>query len=98
MRYVLTEDARNDLIEIGDYIALDNIKAAENLILEFKAPFNRLVQLPQIGVIRPDLTDKDVRFWKVKLYLIVYKIKADGIIIVRVLSAYRDIATLLSDS
>ncbi|MEW5819730.1 MAG: type II toxin-antitoxin system RelE/ParE family toxin [Cyanobacteriota bacterium] len=95
MKYVITEEARKDLIEIGDYISLDNPAAARNLMIEFKEAFEKFVTMPKLGHKRKDLTKKDVRFWSVKSYLIIYQIREEAIVILRVLSGFRDIATLL---
>lgn len=95
MNYLLTEEAKNDLIEIGDYISLDNPTAAINMMIKFKEIFENLVLTPKLGHKRKDLTNKNVRFWSLKNYLIIYQINEDTIIILRILSGYRDIATLL---
>lgn len=97
MQYVLTDVAQKDLIEIADYIAIDNKKAAQNLMIQMKSSFETLAGMPEIGHHRPDLTSQKIRFWKVKSYLVVYQITTESIIILRVLSAYRDITVLLDD-
>lgn len=48
-----------------------------------------------IGHLRPDLTERPVRFWPVRSYLIVYRADIRPIQVIRVLSGYRDVATLL---
>jgi len=95
MNYLLTEEAKNDLTEIGDYISLDNSTAARNMMIKFKEIFEKLVLTPKLGHKRKDLTNKNVRFWSLKNYLIIYQINEDTIIILRILSGYRDITTLL---
>ena len=54
--------------------------------------------MPEIGHLRADLTSSDIRFWPVGSYLVVYRLQADGVEIIRILSGYRDIVALLSDA
>jgi plasmid stabilization system protein ParE len=91
----LTLLAEQDLDEIIMYIAKENKNAALNLLNKFFEAFNLLADNPQIGHIRDDLTDKKVRFWSVKArYLVIY-IDITPIKIIRVLSGYRDIASMI---
>jgi plasmid stabilization system protein ParE len=71
--YVLSPDALEDLQAIWDYIAMDNITAADKLEDEFFAAFERLARRHRMGHTRSDLTQRDVRFWPVGSYLIVYR-------------------------
>lgn len=48
-----------------------------------------------MGHRRDDITEDDVRFWQIYSYMIVYNIDEDYIEIARVLSHYRDIASIL---
>ena len=49
-----------------------------------------------MGHMRPDVTSEPLRFWSVYSYVVIYRVEADHIEIVRVLSGYRDIQTMLS--
>jgi plasmid stabilization system protein ParE len=71
--YVLSPDALEDLQAIWDYIAMDNITAADKLEDEFFEAFERLARRHRMGHTRSDLTQRDVRFWPVGSYLIVYR-------------------------
>ena len=62
MSYVLSFDARDDISEIWGYIAGDNITAADKVLSAIETACARLAKQPQIGHLRPDLTDKPVRF------------------------------------
>ncbi len=60
------------------------------------AAFERLSAHPELGHRRRDLTLLPVRFWTVRRrYLIVYRTESNTVAILRVLSAYRDIAAIL---
>jgi plasmid stabilization system protein ParE len=55
-----------------------------------------LADMPKSGCKKVQWTEnKNIRFWNIKKYMIVYEINKDSIIIVRVLSSFRDIASLL---
>ncbi len=91
----LTPEAQDDLIAIQDYIALDNPTAAARVIDECFESFAKLAESPFIGHKREDLTPRDVRFWGIYSYLIIYDGNTKPISIVRVLSGFRDITSLL---
>jgi toxin ParE1/3/4 len=71
-------------------IALDNIKAAEELLDRFSAAFEMLVQNPQAGRARPD-PGANLRSFAVANYIIFYLPQSDGIAIVRVMHGRQDI-------
>ena len=88
-----TNKAETDLDEIWLWIAEDNIKAAEDTIERIEAAENRLGQFPELGQARPDLSE-GVRHWPVGSYLILYRIEADHVLIVRVIHGARDLPAL----
>ena len=94
--YVLSPAAHDDLIEIWEYIADDSIDAADRVRDALFQAIDRLADIPHMGHIRQDLADEPLRFWRVYRYLIVYRAEVRPIEIVRVLSAYRDIRSILS--
>jgi plasmid stabilization system protein ParE len=91
----LTPEAQQDLREIQDYIAEDNPKAAGKVIDDCFKAFDLLAENPLMGHQREDLTSRKVRFWNCYSYLIIYSAESEPISIVRVLSGYRDITSLL---
>lgn len=94
--YILSEDAELDLVEIWDYIAEDNINAADNLVDKIFESFKKLSQMPNMGHRRPEWTKRNLRFWNIKRYLVIYQINENKrITIIRVLNGFRDIAELL---
>jgi toxin ParE1/3/4 len=93
--YVLSPDALQDLQDIWDFIALDNAQAADNLENEFFEAFGMLARQPRMGHTRLDLTDRDVRFWTVGSYLIVYRQLPRTIEIVALLHGSRDIPEVM---
>ena len=93
--YVLSPEALQDLGDIWEFIAEDNIEAADRVREEIFAAFDGLVNAPRKGHVREDLTDKPVLFWPVRAYLIVYRPETRPLHIVGVLHGARDIPTLL---
>lgn len=93
--YILTPKALDDLINIQDYIAQDNPRAAARIIDQCFDAFRKLAENPMIGHLREDLTSRDVRFWRHYSYFIVYDANTHPISIVRVLSGFRDISSVI---
>jgi antitoxin ParD1/3/4 len=71
--YVLSIDADLDLDEIWEYIAADNIDAADRWIDKLFGAFEALARTPGLGHKREDLTNHPVLFWPVGSYLIIYR-------------------------
>ena len=95
--FLLSPEAMEDLESISDFIAADDPGAADRMIDEFFAAFDQLAAWPRSGHVRPDLTNRDVRFWPVRSYLVVYRDLRDKVQIVAILHAARDIPTVLED-
>lgn len=93
--FVFTETARQDMVAVWDYIAQDNLDAADRFRATLYEAVQRLVALPGIGHRRDDLANETLRVWPVSDYLIIYRPETDPLEIVRVVSGYRDIAGLL---
>ena len=92
---VFSETAREDLVALWEYIAQDDIDAADRVRHAIREAVDTLVTLPGMGHRRDDVADETLRFWPVFSYLIVYRPQTDPLEIVRVISGYRDIAALL---
>jgi plasmid stabilization system protein ParE len=87
--------ARQDLLEIWEFIAQDDLDAADRVEREIERAILRLADNPGLGHVRRDLTSKPVRFWVVYSYLVVYDPATQPLEVVRILSGYRDLASLL---
>ena len=85
--------AKSDLIDIWLYIAQDNFEAADRFIDQIEKKFLILASSPEAGVRRDKLVP-GLRSFPMGDYLIFYKPTEVGIVIVRVLSGYRDIEKL----
>lgn len=88
-------EARIDLLEIWEFIAQDNVDAADRVEQEIREAVMLLARNPELGHLRRDLTSRPVRFWAVYSYLIICDPEARPLGVVRILSGYRDVAALL---
>jgi plasmid stabilization system protein ParE len=93
--FFYSPEARGDLLEIWEFIAQDDLNAADRVEREIEQAITMLSRNPELGHARPDLTSKAVRFWPIYSYLIIYDPAAHPLEVVRILSGYRDIAALL---
>jgi len=93
--FILTPLARRDVGDIRDYIARDDVAAAERVVDALEAAIGTLSENPALGHLREDLADRRHRFWLVYSYLIVYRFETKPLQIIRVLHAARDARTLL---
>ena len=59
--YAFHPDAFADLDEIWEYIARDNVDAADRLVADIHSTLTTLAGSPQIGHRRPDLTARPLR-------------------------------------
>ncbi len=96
-QYILSFDADRDLDGIWDYIAEDNIDAADQWIARLFEAFAAIGDSPGIGHKRQDLTAYPVLFWPVGAYLIVYRATSRPVEIVGVTQGARDVPAFLQE-
>jgi plasmid stabilization system protein ParE len=70
--YAFHPEARKDLDEIWEYIRLDNLDAADRVISEILSAIRGAVPFPHSGHRRADLTNRPLRFIRVRDYVIAY--------------------------
>jgi plasmid stabilization system protein ParE len=93
--YVLGTGAEQDTDEIWEYIAEDNIDAADRWIGKLFDAFENLSRNPGIGHKRDDLTSQPVLFWPQDAYLILYRKQIGFIEIVAITQGAGDIPSFL---
>jgi toxin ParE1/3/4 len=96
--FVLYPDAVKDIEEIWEYIAADDLDAADGVREEIYDAIQSLVPFPHIGHCRPDLTSRPLRFQTVRDYVIAYAPEEKPLAIIAVLHGRRSprvIAALL---
>jgi toxin ParE1/3/4 len=94
---ILDQAARSDLIEIWQYIARDNERAADAMLDRIQRGFEVIAQFPHGGTARPELI-KGLRCFSVGNYVIYFRAIANGVEIVRVLHGARDVGTIFRGS
>ena len=85
--------AEEDLLDIWRHIARDNPDAADAWIDQLGETALRLAENPEIGRMREELLP-GIRSFPVGNYILFYQAIDDGIELIRVLSAYRDLESL----
>lgn len=93
--YVLGAAAAADLDAIWEYIAQDDVDAADRWIAKLFDAFDALARTPGMGHKREDLTSYPVLFWPAGAYLVIYRRKSGFIEIVAVTQGARDIPSFL---
>ena len=88
--YDFHPEAAVDLDEIWDFIAEDNLDAADRVIADILASIDALVPFPHQGHKRPDLTSRPLRFNVVREYLIAYAPEEKPLWVVAVMQARRN--------
>lgn len=91
-----TAQAEDDLIDIWLYIAQDNPAAADGVLDELEDKSALLSQQPRLGPARADIAP-ELRYFPVGSYLILYRIIAGGIEVVRVVHGARRLADIILD-
>jgi plasmid stabilization system protein ParE len=98
--FQLTPRALNDLSDIWDYIAEDNVGAANRVESAILSVCNSLAKHPMLGSKRTEITLLPVRFWTVTRfpnYIVVYRPDTKPLHILAVLHGKRNIKAMLED-
>ncbi|NJL61281.1 MAG: type II toxin-antitoxin system RelE/ParE family toxin [Methylacidiphilales bacterium] len=94
----LTEPAIRDIEEIADYIAKQSgLEKSELFLSKLDAKFVKIAQFPNLGRQRDEILP-GIRSLSVDSYLILYMPIGQDVEIFRVISGYRDLTALFSDS
>jgi plasmid stabilization system protein ParE len=88
--FVLHPAAYADLDEIWEYIAADNLSAADGVLEEIYQAIGALVPFPQVGHSRHDLTSKPLRFQPVRDFLIAYAPDEKPLLVIGILHGKRN--------
>ena len=88
--YDFHPEAALDLEEIWEFIAENNLDAADQVIADILASLDALVAFPGQGHKRPDLTSRALRFTLVRDFLIAYAPEEKPLWVVSVLHGRRN--------
>jgi toxin ParE1/3/4 len=94
--FIVSPLAKQDMREIWKFISKVNSLSADKLIEEITSKFSILAQFPEMGRTRNDLL-LYLRSFAVKNYLILYQPNAQGVEILRVVHASRDMAKIFDE-
>lgn len=95
-----TKNADFDLDDIYFYISSQSasIDPAERVVQRIKEKVEFLAGHPEAGTVREDhVPNKDIRFWTVFSYLVIYSFDEDSITILRIIHGARDLPFHLND-
>ena len=87
--YELHPEAYGDVDEIRGYIAADSPDAADRVVIEIFSALERLVPFPHQGHRRTDLTNRPLRFIRVRDYLIAYAPDEKPLWVIAVMHGHR---------
>ena len=93
-RLVITPRAAEDIEDIAEMIALENLPAALRLVERFHEVARLLRDHPNIGVARDEIAAR-VRIFPIGNYLILFRALEDGAEIVRVIHGARRLEGLI---
>ena len=85
----LHPEAAQDITEIWEYVAGDSQQAASRVRENILEAIRNLVAFPHSGHRRPDLTDRPVRFIRVRDYLVAYAPDEKPLWVIAVMHGHR---------
>lgn len=93
-KVVYSASAENDLLEAWLYVAEDSVTAADRMLDQIEAETIRLLDYPQMGRERPELSP-GIRSWPTSTpYTLFYFPDDQGVVVARVLHHARDIQAI----
>lgn len=95
-QFAVTPEARQDLVEIWEYIAKDSVRRADLVLGHLYDSFVQLVQSPGVGHYRKDLADARHRFWTAHSYVVVYRWQTTPLQIIAVVHGARHLEAFLA--
>lgn len=87
---VFSAEAQRDLTEAWEYIAIENITAADKFRDRVEQATIRLAEMPGIGHTRRDVRIRSYRFWCVRPYMIAYRFDSKTVTILRIVHGARN--------
>jgi toxin ParE1/3/4 len=89
-RFVVHPFAVLEINEIWEFIAAEDIDAADRILDELRELFEKLVDFPEMGFRREELTSKPLRFFPVRDFLIAYVPEEKPLLVVAVFHTRRN--------
>jgi plasmid stabilization system protein ParE len=88
--FVVHPAAFLEINEIWEFIAADNLDAADRIVAELWQAFEKLADFPEMGFHREELTSKPLRFFPLEDLLIAYAPHEKPLLVVAVFHARRN--------
>ena len=95
-RLAISPSARSDLVNIREYIAAENKRAATRIIREIETSFKTLLTFPELGR-RRDQLRKGLRSFPIEKYVVFYFVTEKHVKIARVLHGSQDIDNMFDE-
>ena len=89
MKVVISATAKADLVEIGDFIAVDSRQRAQTFVDELVACCRQLATMPRAFPLVPHLKAAGLRRRPYRDYVILYRIEDETVQVLRVLHGAR---------
>ena len=91
--------AEQDLVDIVSYLAAEDSRAAAEMLDHIEARLAALQSHPFVGRVphNPKLTALGYRVLVIDNYLVFYKVKANAVLVYRILHGARDLLRVLSE-
>jgi plasmid stabilization system protein ParE len=93
-RYEISAPARLGLLDIWNHIAGQNVDAADHVASDLMAAMELLVDFPELGHRRADVSDTRYKFWSVHSLVIAYLPHTKPLAISRIIHGRRDFRRL----
>jgi toxin ParE1/3/4 len=97
---LLTQDARDDLQDLYDYIAEhDSPRKADGVLAKLEAVVESLSRFPERGAVTKELRDIGIRDYRevyFKPYRVIYRLLGDKVVVYLMVDGRRDMQTLLA--
>lgn len=97
MRLRISPHVPPDLEEIADYIAQDSPRHALRTLRAIRARIHEISKQPELYRLRPEL-GVDARLASVGQYVILFRIRQNGVRVERVVHGNRDLLPMLDES
>ncbi len=94
MRLRWTHRARQDLLDIGEYIARDSRTAARAWVDRLRRRARMAAEVPLAGRAVPEFGRKDVREVFLRTYRIVYEVRDDAVHVLTVFEGHKLLSPL----
>lgn len=72
-----------------------NEEDPDSIIDDIRTAIERLVWFPELGHVRDDLADRQLRVWTVHTYLVIYLPDTSPLQVIRILHGYRNLSAIL---